>query len=132
MTPFPARIAHVALWTRDLDAASASWRSLFEAEIGETYRSRRRAGFSSRFVRLPGAGATIELMTGPWLGDRAADEAPGWDHVAVSLGSAAAVDRLAVRCRAAGLLASPPRTTGDGFYEAVIVLPDGTRVEITP
>ena len=126
-----ATMAHVALWTRDLDAASAFWRGHFGAEVGETYVSRRRAGFVSRFVRLPGGGPAIELMSGPWLGAPGPDEAPGWDHIAVSLGSAAAVDALAARARAAGILVSAPRTTGDGFYEAVIAMPDGTRVEIT-
>jgi len=28
-------------------------------------------------------------------------------------------------------LKSPPRMTGDGFYEAVIVMPDGTPIEVT-
>jgi lactoylglutathione lyase len=41
------------------------------------------------------------------------------------------VDELAARCDADGLLVSAPRTTGDGYYEAVIAMPDGTRIEIT-
>jgi lactoylglutathione lyase len=49
----------------------------------------------------------------------------------VSLGNVDAVDRLAERCRADGLLLSPPRMTGDGFYEAVVSMPDGTPVEVT-
>jgi lactoylglutathione lyase len=51
--------------------------------------------------------------------------------VAVSVGCIAAVDALATRCAADGCLLSPPRRTGDGFYEAVIAMPDGTPVEIT-
>lgn len=124
------RLAHVALWTRDLEGAAAFWRRYFAATVGEPYRSRRRPGFASRFVTLPDGGA-IELMTGPWVGGRAAAESVGWDHVAISLGDARAVDELAARCAADGLLVSPPRTTGDGFYEAVLAMPDGTWVEIT-
>ena len=30
-----------------------------------------------------------------------------------------------------GLLLSPPRRTGDGFYEAVVRTPEGILVEIT-
>ena len=89
-----------------------------------------RRCFVSRFVTLPGGGQ-IELMTGPWVGDRTAPESVGWDHVAVSLGDARAVDELAARCAADGVLVSPPRTTGDGFYEAVLAMPDGTVVEVT-
>lgn len=125
------KLAHIALWTRDLDAAAVFWQSFFDATVGAPYRSQRRPGFVSRFAVLPGDAARIELMTGPWLHGPAGDERPGWDHVALSLGSAGAVDALAARCRAGGCLVSAPRTTGDGFYEAVLAMPDGTRIEIT-
>lgn len=124
------RLAHVALWTLDLDAAAAFWSDYFDAEVGDLYESRNRPGFRSRFVRLPGGGA-IEVMTGPWVEAAPPVERAGWDHVAVSLGSETAVDALADRCRAEGCLLSGPRRTGDGYYEAVIAAPDGTRVEIT-
>lgn len=123
------RLAHVALWTRDLDGAADFWRSWFDADIGEPYHSRRRAGFVSRFASLP-SGDKVELMTGPWINEPAG-EAVGWDHVAIALGSAAAVDDMAARGRRAGILRSGPRTTGDGFYEAVLAMPDGTPIEIT-
>jgi lactoylglutathione lyase len=80
---------------------------------------------------LPGAEGQIELMTGPWVDDRPAADCVGWDHIAISLGDAAVLDELAARCGVDGLLVSGPRTTGDGFYEAVISMPDGTRIEIT-
>lgn len=123
-------LAHVALWTRDLDAAATFWREVFGAQVGDAYRSARRVGFVSRFVTL-GDGGQIELMTGPWVGDAAQGEIVGWDHIAVSLGSKDEVDRLAARCAQEGRLVSAPRMTGDGFYEAVIAAPDGTRIEIT-
>jgi lactoylglutathione lyase len=124
------KLAHVALWARDLDAAAAFWQRLFGATVGAPYHSQRRPGFVSRFAVLPG-GLQIELMGGPWIGAEPCTERPGWDHIALSLGSAAAVDALAARCEAEGSLVSPPRTTGDGFYEAVIAMPGGTRIEIT-
>lgn len=123
------RLAHVALWTRDLDAAAEFWRNWFGATIGEPYESRRRPGFVSRFANLA-SGDSVELMTGSWIAGRSKETA-GWDHVAISLGSEAAVDEMAGRCAQAGILLSGPRTTGDGFYEAVITMPDGTPVEIT-
>ncbi|MCM5555823.1 VOC family protein [Pleomorphomonas sp. NRK KF1] len=124
------RLAHVALWTLDLDAAAAFWVRYFDAEVGEVYESRNRPGFRSRFARLPDGGA-VELMAGPWVEPTAEVERTGWDHIAVSLGSAATVDALAARCKADRCLVSGPRWTGDGFYEAVIAAPDGIRVEIT-
>lgn len=124
------RLAHVALWTLDLNAAAAFWRRYFDAEVGDLYESRNRPGFQSRFIKLPDGGA-VELMAGPWVEAAPPAERTGWDHIAVSLGSEAAVDALAARSADEGVFVSGPRRTGDGFYEAVIVTPDGTRVEIT-
>ncbi len=124
------RLAHVALWTTDLDAAARFWAEHFSAEVGEEYVSKNRAGFRSRFARLPD-GSALELMTGPWLEGDATGERPGWAHLAISLGSAEAVDASAARFAAEGLLVSGPRHTGDGFYEAVVRGPDGALVEIT-
>lgn len=123
------RLAHIALWTADLDAAARFWSEHFGAVIGEEYASRNRPGFRSRFARLAD-GVAIELMTGPWIEGAADGERPGWAHVAISLGSRAAVDAAATRFAAAGLLASGPRLTGDGYYEAVVRAPDGSLIEI--
>ncbi len=125
-------IAHVALWTADLDAAAAFWTRHFAAVVGDEYVSRNREGFRSRFVRFA-EGPAIELMTGPWLDGAPADpgERIGWTHLAVSLGSEAAVDAAAARLAAEGALVSPPRHTGDGYYEAVARTPEGALVEIT-
>lgn len=124
------KLAHIALWTTDVDRAAAFWREFFDGEVGERYESRRRAGFVSRFVTLPGFGIEIELMQGPWVEPPALAEAVGWAHVALSLGGRTAVDAAAARFDRAGLLVSPPRTTGDGYYEAVVRTPEGIMVEI--
>jgi lactoylglutathione lyase len=124
-------LAHVALWTKDLNQMATFWRQYFGAEVGNIYQSKRRPGFVSCFVTLPGGRVKIELMTGPWITDAPTMEYVGWDHLAISLGSPAAVEKMAACCNIDGLLISPPRTTGDGFYEAVIATPDGTRIEIT-
>ncbi len=126
-----ASIHHVALWVRDLDQAAGFWASCFGAEIGEPYQSRRRPGFVSRFAILQG-GTRVEIMAAPWIaGNEPSDERQGWDHIALSLDSRKAVDSFAARCEAMGVLAAKPRETGDGFYEAVIRAPDGSRIEIT-
>jgi lactoylglutathione lyase len=126
------RIAHVALWTADLEASVAFWSRHFAVVAGAEYASRNRPGFRSRFLRFADGGA-LELMTGPWLdGDRAdPGERIGWAHVALSLGSEAAVAVAAERLAAAGALVSPPRRTGDGYFEAVARSPEGALIEIT-
>lgn len=73
------RIAHTALWTRDLDAAAGFFETYFGATVGEPYHSKNRVGFTSRFANLPGAEDQIELMSGPWVTD-ATEESVGWAY----------------------------------------------------
>ncbi len=123
------KLAHIALWTRDVDGAATFWRAFFDAEVGDRYASCNREGFVSRFVTLPESGLQIELMQGPWVGEPT-PETVGWAHLALSAGSRDAVDAAAERFDRAGLLVSRPRLTGDGYYEAVVQTPDGTLIEI--
>ena len=124
-----SRLHHVAIWVADLQAAAAFWQHYFDADVGDLYESKRQVGFTSRFVTV-GDQFRIELMSKPGLqaieGDRI-----GWAHLAISLGSREAVDAAAARFNADGRLELGPRTTGDGFYEAMIRGPEGLPIEIT-
>ncbi len=123
------KLAHIALWTRDLEASARFWATYFSATIGARYDSQNRPGFASRFVELPDDGLQIEIMEGPWV-TQGPDEVCGWAHVAFCVGAPDRVDALAQRFQRDGLLVSAPRRTGDGFYEAVIRAPDGTLIEL--
>jgi lactoylglutathione lyase len=126
------RLEHVAVWTRDPERLRAFYERYFDARSGARYRSATRAGFASYFLAFPGGGARVELMTLPALADAAPAPACGYAHLAVALGSRAAVDALAERLRGDGVrVVSGPRQTGDGYYEAVVVDPDGNEIEIT-
>ncbi|WEZ82044.1 VOC family protein [Rhizobium sp. 32-5/1] len=125
------RIAHVALWTADLDRLCAFWETTFGAVSGVRYESRNRPGFASRFLTLKG-GPSIEIMQGPWIAaPDAMPERAGYAHIALSLGSREAVDALAEIAASKDILVAPARMTGDGFYEAVLRDPDGNLIEIT-
>jgi lactoylglutathione lyase len=124
------KIAHLALWTTDVDRLASFWEEMFDAKVGEPYRSRNREGFVSRFLQLAD-GAAIEIMTGPWIESEPTGERSGYAHVAVGLGSREAVDVMADKARELGILLSGPRMTGDEFYEATLSDPDGNLVEIT-
>ncbi|AGQ29675.1 Glyoxalase-like domain [Serratia liquefaciens] len=125
------KIAHVALWTRDIDAQVTFWQRYFDGVAGEQYVSRNRPGFVSRFVSLA-AGPTLEIMSLPdLLSAEQASERVGWAHIALSVGEESRVDQLAQRAQQEGILQAAPRWTGDGFYEAIIRDPDGNAIEIT-
>jgi 2-haloacid dehalogenase len=118
-----ARIDHAAAWVSDLERARAFYERWFKAEPGPMYSSSTRA-FQSYFLSL-GSGARLELMA-------SAGESPRPAHLAVSVGSREAVDRLVQAMDAAGvLIVSGPRVTGDGYYEAVIADSEGNLIEIT-
>ncbi len=124
-----ARIEHVALWVRDLDALAAFYSHWFGASVGKRYENPRK-GFASRFLEF-GGGARLEVMTRTDIGARAAGEQLGLAHIAISVGNEAAVDALAARLTAQGIaVIDGPRRTGDGYYECVIRDPEGNRVEI--
>ena len=60
------------------------------------------------------------------------DQFTGYIHLAISVGSEQAVDSLTARLRQDGYrVVGEPRRTGDGYYESVVLDPDGNRVEIT-
>ena len=117
------RIEHAAAWVSDLERACDFYRQWFGATIGPKYVSTARP-FTSCFLTLR-SGARLELMNTP-------GEAPRMAHIAVSLGSRDAVDRLVGAMRAAGVtIARDPRITGDGYYEAVVNDTEGNLLEIT-
>ena len=113
------RIEHVAVYTDDLERLRAWYEQWLGARAGEKYVNPAH-GFSSYFLSL-GDGARLELMhmPGQETGLRA--------QIAFSVGSKERVDELAA---AIGAI-DGPRTTGDGYYEAVVLDPDGNRVELT-
>ncbi|MBG2612808.1 VOC family protein [Klebsiella oxytoca] len=124
------KIAHIALWTRQLEQQARFWVAFFDGEINEKYCSQTNPGFESFFVRI-GDDIAIELMTKPGLTALTANNNhTGWVHLAITVGGAENVDRLAKRAAEQDILVSAPRTTGDGYYEAVIKDPDGNLIEI--
>ena len=53
-------------------------------------------------------------------------------HFAISVGTSEKVNALTEQLRADGFtIEGEPRTTGDGYYESVILDPEGNQIEIT-
>jgi lactoylglutathione lyase len=127
------RIEHVAFWTEDLDRLVAFYSTYFGATAGATYTNPAK-GFESRFLSFEG-GARLEVMRSSMLEParhKRGAQRMGLTHVAVSVGSKQRVDELANRLRQDGFeVVDGPRHTGDGYYESVVLDPDGNRIEIT-
>lgn len=127
------RIEHIAVWTEDLVRLEAFYCTYFGATAGSGYVNPDK-GFRSLFLTFEG-GARIELMSSSKLDLPALKRGAqrlGLAHLAVSVGSKEAVDELTLRLRDDGFeVVDGPRHTGDGYYESVVLDPDGNRTEIT-
>jgi lactoylglutathione lyase len=127
------RLDHVAVWVSDLERMKRFYEAWFSAVAGPRYTNAKK-GFSSYFLRFD-SGARLEIMQKASVAPRpdgAETERLGYAHLAFAVGSEAAVDALAARFRSEGHpVLDGPRRTGDGGYEAVILDPEGNRIEIT-
>jgi len=127
------RIDHLALWTDDLERCKRFYAAYFGATAGEGYINPRK-GFESCFLSF-GDGVRIEAMKTTTLAPVVIEpgaQRMGLTHFAVSVGSDLLVDQLTQRLKDDGFpVLDGPRRTGDGYYESVVLDPDGNRIEIT-
>jgi lactoylglutathione lyase len=127
------RVDHIALWTNDIERCKRFYTAYFGATAGARYVNPKK-GFESCFLRFSD-GARIEAMKTtaltPVLFEPGAQRM-GLTHVAIAVGSEQLVDELTQRIKDDGYqVLDGPRRTGDGYYESVVVDPDGNRIEIT-
>ena len=123
------QIEHVAIWTTDLERLKFFYENYFGATSGDKYVNETK-GFSSYFLSFA-AGPRLELMQRTDVTERSDNEQLGYAHLAVVVGDESAVDELAKRFAADGYPAiDGPRHTGDGYYECVVLDPDGNGIEI--
>jgi lactoylglutathione lyase len=127
------RIEHVALWTTDLQRCKQFYTAYFGAVAGAEYLNPAK-GFRSCFLSFL-EGARIEVMMTSTLSPLAIEpgaQRMGLTHFAISVGSKQRVDELTSKLSKDGFpIVDGPRRTGDGYYESVVLDPDGNRVEIT-
>lgn len=124
------KIEHLAMWTTELDRLKDFYVRFFGVMVSDKYVNPRRA-FESYFLSFA-SGARLEIMRRADLAPREADDRVGLSHVALSVGSTARVDALTQELRSEGyVVVDGPRWTGDGYYESVILDPDGNRIELT-
>ena len=127
------KIEHIALWTRNLEKMKSFYEHYFHARAGEKYNNSKKQ-FESYFLSFE-SGSRLELMQMPSVPESTDDvykQFTGFIHVAISTGSKEQVDSLTLQLKNDGYeILDGPRTTGDGYYESVVLDPDGNRIEIT-
>lgn len=123
------KIEHIGIWVKDLEAMRSFYEKFFSAETGQKYHN-PKTGFTSYFLSFE-EGARVELMHRADI-QATLPEGLGLAHLALQLGDELQVDQKAKEFQEAGFeVLSGPRRTGDGYYEAVILDPEGNKIEIT-
>lgn len=150
------KIEHIAIWVKDIGKVCEFYRKYFGGNIHPLYHNPKKQ-FTSRFVTFED-GARLEVMNNPNVGtltksksdmlmlDHDGVQAPPRDtrhrmfhvehfgiaHLSFSVGSKEKVDLLTKEMSEDGVaIVGEPRTTGDGYYESVVLDPEGNRIEIT-
>ena len=127
------KIEHIAIWVKDLEKSRMFYQKYFGAVSNEKYHNPVK-NFESYFLSFEN-GCRLELMTKPDIQESENSfeaQKYGMIHLAFSTGSREKVDQLTETLRNDGYrIAGEPRTTGDGYYESVILDPEGNIIEIT-
>lgn len=125
-------IEHIAVWTEDIERLTGYYVKYFDAHAGSRYHNPAK-GYESCFLSFSG-GARIEVMRTTTLSPVVLPpgaQRMGMTHLAISVGSEQAVDALTRRIQSDGFqVVDGPRHTGDGYYESIVLDPDGNRIEI--
>ena len=124
------KIEHIAIWVQDIDKVCEFYRKYFGGVVHPIYHNPAKQ-FTSRFVTFE-SGARLEIMHRPDIDALFHVELCGLTHLSFSVGSKEEVDRLTQKMSEDGIqVIGEPRTTGDGYYESVVLDPEGNRIEIT-
>lgn len=126
------RVEHIAIWVNDLEVMRAFYETYFMAETGDKYYNPVK-DFSSYFLSFE-EGTRLEIMHKPEINISSNPniQYTGLVHFAISVGTKEKVDILTELLRMDGFtIAGEPRNTGDGYYESVILDPEGNQIEIT-
>ena len=126
------KIDHVAIWTKDLDGLRNFYIHYFDASSNEVYYNHSKE-FRSYFLTFDGD-CKLEIMEMPRIPVSKNDSIKqfiGIIHFAIKVESKEKVRQLTELLKTDGYkVVSEPRTTGEGYYESIILDPDGNRVEI--
>ena len=127
------KIGHLAIWTNDLEKMKHFYTRYFNMTCSEKYENKDKE-FSSYFLSFNGAESRIELMHRTNISEFNGDKGTvnGLAHFSISVGSKQNVDQHTEYLRSNGYqITGEPRTTGDGYYESVVLDCEGNQIEIT-
>ncbi len=127
------KVEHIAIWVENIEAMRQFFLTYFNTISSEKYVNSKK-NFTSYFISFNEGGARLELMNNPDIYKTDMDRTlmQGLAHISIFVGTKSDVDELTERLRKDHYrITSEPRTTGDGYYESVILDPEGNYIELT-
>jgi len=127
------KIEHLAIWVDDLEIMKNFYMRYFGMSAGEKYVNPKKQ-YASYFLHFADKNTRIEIMQRPDIGTITGQRGfqKGLAHFAVAVGDKHKVDELTDLLRKDHYtIFSEARTTGDGYYESVVLDPEGNYLEIT-
>lgn len=123
------KLHHIAIWTFRLEELKEFYVRFFGGKSNEKYVNPKK-GFESYFISF-GEGTDLELMSRTDVQNTPIEEnRVGLTHFAFTFPSQEEVLRFTEQMRSEGYtIAGEPRTSGDGYFESVVLDPDGNRIE---
>ena len=123
------KLHHIAIWTFRLEELKEFYVRFFGGKSNEKYINPKK-GFESYFISF-GEGTDLELMSRTDVQNTPIEEnRVGLTHFAFTFPSQEEVLRFTEQMRSEGYtIAGEPRTSGDGYFESVVLDPDGNRIE---
>ena len=127
------KIDHLAIWVNDLETMKSFYLTYFDTTSGEKYTNEKNE-YNAYFLYFGEDKTRLELMhkpiISPNIGQRGLTK--GLAHFSISVGGKEKVNELTELLRSENYtIFSEPRTTGDGYYESVVLDPEGNFLEIS-
>ena len=126
------KIEHVAIWVEDIERMRKFYLTYFDVVCGDKYVNPKK-NYTSYFLSFASEATRIELMHRPDIFEANPNRGltKGLTHLSITIGSRDAVNVLTERLRADGYtIAGEPRTSGDGYYESIVLDPENNYIEL--
>jgi len=127
------KFEHIAIWVNDLELIRDFYIKYFGMNCSDKYINQKKQ-YSSYFLSFNGSETRFKIMHRPDIDEFVGNKGMtnGLAHISISVGCKEKVNELTEIIRLDGYqVASEPRTTGDGYFESVILDPESNYIEIT-
>ncbi|WP_189430673.1 VOC family protein [Alishewanella longhuensis] len=124
-------IAHISIWSKDVEALKNFYTTYFECQLQELYFHKTML-FKSYFLTFP-SGAKLELIpSAVSFENKTSNTERGFSQVSISVGSKSRLYKLySVLLSSDTPMVRHPVKADSGYYELVVLDPEQNRIAVT-